>query len=32
MASFTEPWQPEPELDLPAARRMERFCAAALDD
>ncbi len=32
MASFTEPWQPEPELDLPAARRMERFCAAALDE
>ncbi len=32
MASFTEPWQPEPEVDLPAAGRLERICAAALDE
>lgn len=32
MASFTEPWHPEPELDLPAARRLERLCAATMDE
>jgi uncharacterized RDD family membrane protein YckC len=32
MPSFTEPWQPEPEVDLPAARRLERLMASVMDE
>jgi uncharacterized RDD family membrane protein YckC len=32
MASFTEPWHPEPEVDLPPARRVERLMASVLDE
>ncbi len=32
MPRFSEPWQPEPELDLPLAPPVERLCAAVLDE
>ena len=32
MSSFSEPWKPEQEQDLPPARRMERLMASLLDE
>ncbi len=32
MGSYSEPWRPEPAIDLPAAPRIERLCAAAMDE